>query len=247
MQRYVSTFNWEKRWRHKKQRSYINCTTTKHEVNALKWKNRRNGKRARRLQMGRNFIERNVETWTSWNMGDTSQTFSWDLENSTTNTESELCWTNGGDKESSTLSTSTSVSSLPRSWWTDNTSNWWVCNFTTQNMRITTLRRCTTQSRITWRIVINTFQSLEETSMLSGDLEKERNVKVWAGTLSTRVTKEVIGWKAGWCYRITPLQYKVQDDISETDDLLISKRQRKTNRLHMNKKKTLETHQRYRS
>ena len=35
------------------------------------------------------------------------------------------------------------------------------------------------QSRNTWRTVINTYQSLEETSMLSCDLEKERNVKVW--------------------------------------------------------------------
>ena len=37
-----------------------------------------------------------------------------------------------------------------------------------------------------------------------GTWKKERNVKVWANTLSTRVTKEVIGWKAGWCYMITP-------------------------------------------
>ena len=28
--------------------------------------------------------------------------------------------------------------------------------------------------------------------MLSWDPEKERNVKVWTGTLSTKVTKEVI-------------------------------------------------------
>ena len=39
----------------------------------------------------------------------------------------------------------------------------------------------------------NTFQSLEETSMLSRDPEKERNVKVLAGTLSTKVTKEETG------------------------------------------------------
>ena len=49
--------------------------------------------------------------------------------------------------------------------------------FPTQNMRITTLRRCTKQSRNTWRTVISTYQSLEETSMLSWDLEKERNVR----------------------------------------------------------------------
>ena len=59
------------------------------------------------------------------------------------------------------------------------------------------------QSRNTWRFVINTFQSLDETSMLNWDLEKERNVKVCAGTVSTRVTKEVIGWKVGWCYMFT--------------------------------------------
>ena len=39
----------------------------------------------------------------------------------------------------------------------------------------------------------NTFQSLEETSMLSWDLAKERNVEVLAGTLSTKVTREVTG------------------------------------------------------
>ena len=60
-------------------------------------------------------------------------------------------------------------------------------------MRTTTLRRCTKQSRNTWHTVINTFQSLEETSMLSWDLEKEKNVKVLADTLSTKVTKEVTG------------------------------------------------------
>ena len=43
----------------------------------------------------------------------------------------------------------------------------------------------------------NTFQSLEETSMLSWDLVKERNVKVLAGTLSTKVTKEEY-WLKSW-------------------------------------------------
>ena len=52
-----------------------------------------------------------------------------------------------------------------------------------KNMRTTTLRGCTKQSRNTWRTVINTFQSLEETSMLSWDLEKERNAQVLASTL----------------------------------------------------------------
>ena len=44
--------------------------------------------------------------------------------------------------------------------------------------------------------------------MLSWDPVMERNVKVWAGPFSTRVTKEVIGWKAGWCYMITPLSVR---------------------------------------
>ena len=44
-----------------------------------------------------------------------------------------------------------------------------------------------------YRTIINTYKSLEETSMLSWDLEKERKVTVWADTLSTRVTKEVTG------------------------------------------------------
>ena len=37
------------------------------------------------------------------------------------------------------------------------------------------------------------YKTIEETSMLSWDLEKERNVKVLADTLSTRVTKEETG------------------------------------------------------
>ena len=65
--------------------------------------------------------------------------------------------------------------------------------FPIQNMPITTLRRCTKQSRNTWCTTINTFQSLEETSMQNWDLEKERNVRVLADTLSTRVIKEEIG------------------------------------------------------
>ena len=39
----------------------------------------------------------------------------------------------------------------------------------------------------------NTFQSLEGTSVLSWDLEKERNVRVLASTLQTKVTREVTG------------------------------------------------------
>ena len=39
----------------------------------------------------------------------------------------------------------------------------------------------------------NTFQSFEETSMLSWDLVKERNEKVLASTLYTEVTREVTG------------------------------------------------------
>ena len=62
---------------------------------------------------------------------------------------------------------------------------------TTLNMRTNTVRRCSKQSRNTWCTVINTFQSLEEILMLSWDLEKERNVKLWADKLSTRVIKEV--------------------------------------------------------
>ena len=37
------------------------------------------------------------------------------------------------------------------------------------------------------------FQSLEETSMLSWDLEKVRNVTVLASTPQTKVTREVTG------------------------------------------------------
>ena len=57
-----------------KKRCYVYRTTKKYEINALKWKNRRNGMRARRLQMGCNIIEWNVETRQVRNLGDTSQT-----------------------------------------------------------------------------------------------------------------------------------------------------------------------------
>ena len=74
----------------------------------------------------------------------------------------------------------------------------------TRNMRTITSKKCTKRPRNTWRIVTNTFTSLEETSMLSWYLVMVRNVKLLAVTFSTRVTKEVIGWQACWCYKITP-------------------------------------------
>ena len=102
----------------------------KHEVNALKWKKSKKWWASSKATDGTQFY------WTK--RGDMNKlkygrhiinTFSWELEKSTTNTESELCWTKGGGKESSTLSTSTNVPSLPRSWWTDVTSSWWGVYF----------------------------------------------------------------------------------------------------------------------
>ena len=63
--------------------------------------------------------------------------------------------------------------------------------------------------------------------MLSWDLEKERNVKVWAGTLSTRVTKEVTVEKLADATRLLRSQYDVQEDSSETDVLRFSKMKKK--------------------
>ena len=128
-------------------------------------------------------------------------TFSWDLENSTTNTESELCWTKGGGKIDTEHIIDRAITTTIL---VNRQHIKLMCTFTTQNMRTTTLRRCTKQSRNTWCTTMNTFQSLEEISMLSWDLEKERNVKVLADTLSTKATKEVIGWTVGWCYMIIP-------------------------------------------
>ena len=217
----------------------------KHEVNALKWKIEEmvsdlEGYRWDAILLNETWRHEQAEIW-----GHSINTFSWDPENSTTNTELELCWSKGGGKESSTLSTSTNVPSLPRYWWTDNTSNWWVCTFLTQNMRIITLRRCTKQSRNTWRTITNIYQSLEETSMLSWDLEKERNVKVWADTLSTRVTKEVTGWKAGWCYKITPPSTRCSGKHLRNKRPSFLQKE-KTNWLHTHQEKMLETHQRCR-
>ena len=96
------------------------------------------------------------------------------------------------------------VQSKQRSWSTANISIWWVCTSHTRNMRITTSRRCTKPSRNTWLTTKSAFLSLEETSMQSWDLEKERNVKVLASTPSTKATREETGWKAGWCWMITP-------------------------------------------
>ena len=45
----------------------------KHEINALKWKNSKNWNLTRGLQMGRDFIEWDVETWDDWTMGDVTQ------------------------------------------------------------------------------------------------------------------------------------------------------------------------------
>ena len=66
--------------------------------------------------------------------------------------------------------------------------------------------------------------------MLSWDLEKERNVKVWAGTLSTRVTKRG-DWLKSWLmlHDYSALNTMFRKDTSETDDLRFTKRNRKTN------------------
>ena len=56
-----------------------------------------------------------------------TNTYSWEQENTITNTVLELCWTRSGGKELLILNTSTNGPSLPRSWQTANASNWWVC------------------------------------------------------------------------------------------------------------------------
>ena len=154
----------------KKQGSYVHYTAEKYEVNALQWKNRRNGMRARRLQMGRNSHEWNVETWTGWNMGDTSQTHFHGIWNIRRQTRSR----NKVERKveaSSTPNTSRNVPSLPRSWLTDNTSNWWVCTSSTRGKRTITLSECTKRSRNTWRICNKNIP------IIGGDF----NTELWPG------------------------------------------------------------------
>ena len=71
MQRYWK----EKQWKceNKAKTSRLSCYR-KHEINAVKWKNWRNGIRVWSLQMGCNINERNVEARIVRKLGDTSQT-----------------------------------------------------------------------------------------------------------------------------------------------------------------------------
>ena len=63
---------------------------------------------------------------------------------------------------------------------------------------------------------MDTYPSLEEFSMLSWDLEKERNVKVSADTLLDERLADATGLHCP--------QHDVQKDTSETDDLHVSKK-----------------------
>ena len=171
----------------------------KHEVYALKWKNRRIGNRTRRIQMGCDFIEWNVETWTGWDVGDTPQPHfhgCWKIREQTRSwnhaeqkVEKKNCWHRLHQW----------APSKQGSWSTAVTLSWWVCTSHTRNMRTTMSKRCTKLSRITCQTTKNAFLSLVEMSTLSWDQEKDRNVKVLANTHSTKATKEVIGWKVAWC------------------------------------------------
>ena len=159
--------------------------------------------RARRLQM------RCKKTWgkhgrqTSQKFGrDTKHTCSWVHENMTTNTELELCWTrSGGNKFIDTeyinerVITAAIVVNHQR---IELMSVYFLHSGDADHH----VEKCTEQSRSTRQTTTIAYRLVEETSMLSWDLDAELNVQVLANTHSTKQTREVIGWNIGWCYKI---------------------------------------------
>ena len=128
--------------------SRLSCYKKKHEING---KNRRNDMRAWRLQMGLlsdTWRQHKSEIWETHSQN----SYSWEQENTRTNTVLELCWTRSGGKELLILNTSTNGPSLPRSWQTANASNWWVCTSTTRDVQTITTKNCRKWSRSTRQI-----------------------------------------------------------------------------------------------
>ena len=170
----------------------------KHEINALKWKNRTKATDGMQYY----WVKRGDKTKQKYGRH-IMNTFSWVQEDMTTNTALESCWTRSGGKELVTLNTSTTGHHHHNRGQNADASNWWVCTSPTRCLRTITSRICTRRSRSTQQIAKYTYPSLEETSMQNWDLDTEQNVLMLAGTHSTKETKEVIGWNIGSCYRIT--------------------------------------------
>ena len=197
---YLNVLLKEKIRTQKKKGSHLHHSSKKHEVYALKWKNRRIGNRTRRLQMGRNSTEWNVETWTGRAMGDTSQPHfhrCWEIR------EQTRSWNHAEQKVEKRIIDTDYINEraikttiLVNRRRIDLMS---VCFPHTRNIRTTTSKRCTKLSRNTCQTTKSASLSLVVISTLSWDLVKDRNVKVLASTPSTKATKEVIGWKVGWC------------------------------------------------
>ena len=145
--------------------------------------------------MGRNSTEWIVETWTSWDMGDTSQPHlhgCWKVREQTRSwnhaeqkVEKKSCW----HRLHQWARHQNNDPGQPPSHWFDE------CVYPTLEIS----KRCTKLSRTTCQTTRNASLSLVVISTLSWDQEKDQNVQVLANTHSTKSTKEVIGWKVGWC------------------------------------------------
>ena len=164
----------------KRKRHHLHRATKKHEINALKWKNRTNDMRARRLQMGCSIAERDLEACQVRNLGDTSQTR---IHGSRKIRQQTRSW-NYAEQEVATkksiLSTSANGTSQQRFWSTINASSWWANTLPTPGMPTVTSKNVQNNGEVHEFQQKSVFRLLEETSTLNWDQEiltKEESTK----------------------------------------------------------------------
>ena len=191
-----------RKWKSKNQSHHFHRVTEKHEINAFTWKNRVNGMRARRVQIGCNITERNVEARQVikiWRKTKTQihgcrkiwqQTRSWNYAQQEVASKKyrlrihqrkgHHCHDRGKPPThqiDECLLLSLGICGPPR--WKNVQNN----------------REDDKQHK-------NAYRLLGEISMLSRDQDAELTVQVLENTHSTEETREVIGWHIDWCYTI---------------------------------------------
>ena len=140
------------------------------------------------------FNQWDEESKQCWDLGDTARTlFSWELENSRTNTELEFWWTRSGETLSIGQTTTANAPYECRSQSTNNMCCWWVYASPTRDMRTNTLKRNTDQSRNS-RNPKRTTYKLWWTSMRNWDQVLVLNVSVLGCTHSKRELREETRW-----------------------------------------------------
>ena len=217
-----------------------------HEINALKWRNRGNGIRARRLQIGCNLAERNVEARQVINFGERPKHNFMVQENMTTNTELDFMLNRKWRQEiidteyiNERAITATIVVNHQRiKLMSVYFSHSGYADHHVENM-YRTIKKTTNYTK-------HAYQLLVEISLLSQP-GCGTDCRCWK-THTQRKKQE--RWLDDTLTDVTQF-YSTQHDVLkeswETNDLQITRRNWEANRPHHNQEKTLEIQQRCRS